>query len=283
MTIYVRTHGGLGNQLFQMSFGLEASQKNNTNLILDTSWFKSIPEQSTKRVEYFSTLFPELLLFDDLNQTMLDLKSKSSFLQKFGIKKIHIKEKYGNYYSKYFNHKHAYFDGYWHSYKYLSNNLLSKTLRLNTIKGSLIEKYQRKIKEVNSVMLHVRRGDYLQNTNQNIVLNKSYYDEGIQHILKQERSIELYIFSDDMEWVKNNWKFDVPTNYVSSNSTEDTSIEELCLMANCKHHIIANSTFSWWGAWLGHKSEQIVITPKYWLEGNSQITANLTPPSWHLI
>lgn len=283
MTIYVRTHGGLGNQLFQLSFGLEAAQINNTNLILDTSWFKNIPEKSTKRVEYFSTLCPNVSLIDDFDEVMLKLKSKANLFQKLGLNKSIIKEKYGDYDARHLNHKHGYFDGYWHSYKYLLKNLIAKQLVFAKPKSNLIKQYQEKILEKNSVMLHVRRGDYLKDTNKNIVLEKTYYDEAILYILKQEKNIELFIFSDDIEWVKNNWLFNVPTNYVIPDMEGDTSIHELELMSNCKHHIIANSTFSWWGAWLGNKTGQIVISPKNWLEDNQLITKNIIPPSWSII
>lgn len=283
MTIYVRTHGGLGNQLFQLSFGLEAAQINNTNLILDTSWFKNIPEKSTKRVEYLSSLCPNVSKTDDHDEIMLKLKFQANLFQKLGLTKSIIKEKYGTYDIRHLNHRHAYFDGYWHSYKYLQQNIISKQLVFTQPKTSLIKQYQEKILEKNSVMLHVRRGDYLQDTNKNIVLEKSYYDEAILYILKKEKNIELFIFSDDIEWVKNNWQFNVPTNYVTPDMEGDTSIHELELMSNCKHHIIANSTFSWWGAWLGNKAGQIVISPKNWLEDNQLITKNITPPSWAII
>jgi hypothetical protein len=280
MTIYVRTHGGLGNQLFQLAFGLEASQANNTNLILDLSWYKNIPDQSTKRSDYLSKLAPDVLKIENPDEIRSKLKSQTSLSQKIGLKKILIKEKYGEFNSGFLKHEHAYFDGYWHSYKYLINNLISKKIQLDSEQGSLTKQYQEDILNSNSVMLHIRRGDYLLSNNKNILLTKQYYDRAIQHMLEKKKKIQLFIFSDDINWVKNNWQFNAPSNFIEKIDTNDSSIEELKLMTLCKNHIIANSTFSWWGAWLGKHQEQVVISPKKWLENNSTITENLIPKSW---
>ncbi len=82
MTIYVRTHGGLGNQLFQLAFGLEASQANDTNLILDLSWYKNIPDQSTMRSDYLSKLAPDVLKIENPDEIRSKLKSQASLAQK---------------------------------------------------------------------------------------------------------------------------------------------------------------------------------------------------------
>ena len=280
MTIYVRTHGGLGNQLFQLAFGLEASQANNTNLILDVSWYKNIPDQSTKRSEYLSKLAPDIFKIEDVNEIKRRLKNQASLSQKVGLKKIHIKEKYGKYNSSFLGYEHAYFDGYWHSYKYLIKDLIANKIQLDSEQGNLTKQFQENILNTNSVMMHIRRGDYLLSSNQNILLNKEYYDRAIQHMLDVKNNIELFIFSDDIDWVKKNWQFNAPANYIKKIDFHDSSIEELKLMTMCKNHIIANSTFSWWAAWLGKHQEQIVISPKYWLDDNFKITENLIPKSW---
>jgi hypothetical protein len=280
MTIYVRTHGGLGNQLFQLAFGLEASYINNTNLILDTSWYKNIPDQSTKRNEYLSKIAPDVLKIEDINEIKLRLKNQASLSQKIGFRKIHIKEKYGEYSSSFMGYEHAYFDGYWHSYKYLIRDLITKKINFDSEQENLVKQYQESILNSNSVMIHIRRGDYLLSNNKNILLTKEYYDRAVQHMLNEKNNIELFIFSDDIDWVKNNWQFNATANYIEKIGFHDSSIEELKLMAMCKNHIIANSTFSWWGAWLGKHQEQIVISPKYWLDDNFKITENLIPKSW---
>ncbi len=280
MTIYVRTHGGLGNQLFQLAFGLEASQVNDTDLILDVSWYKNIPDQSTKRSEYLSKLAPDILKIENLDEIKSNLKSQASLSQKIGLKKIFIKEKYGEFSPSFLSYEHAYFDGYWHSYRYLINNLITKKIQLNSEQGSLTKQYQEDILNSHSVMLHIRRGDYLQSNNKNILLTKHYYDRAVQHMLEKKKNIQLFIFSDDIDWVKSNWQFNAPSNFIKKIDTYDSSIEELKLMTLCKNHIIANSTFSWWGAWLGKHQEQIVISPKYWLEDDFSIKDNLIPKSW---
>jgi len=96
MTVYVRTHGGLGNQLFQLAFGLEASLVNDTNLILDVSWYKNIPDQSTKRSEYLSKLAPDILKIENLDEIKSNLKSQASLSQKIGLKKFLSKKNMEN-------------------------------------------------------------------------------------------------------------------------------------------------------------------------------------------
>jgi len=147
--------------------------------------------------------------------------------------------------------------------------------------GNLYKNNEQKIKEKNSVSLHIRRGDYLtmQKAIDTIgVCPLDYYDKAIREITRKIKNPTFFIFSDDINWVKENLKTNSPTIFVSGGKLKD--YEELILMSKCKHNIIANSSFSWWGAWLNNNPNKIVIAPKKWFKDTSKNTRDLIPESW---
>ena len=118
-----------------------------------------------------------------------------------------------------------------------------------------------KIKKCESVSLHIRRGDYVKI---GLTLELDYYYEAIRYIksiMDKKTKIEIFVFSDDLEWVKRNLKIDETVNYVNIHESVCCDIDEMMLMSMCKHNITANSTFSWWGAWLNRNPSKIVVAP----------------------
>ncbi len=105
-----------------------------------------------------------------------------------------------------------------------------------------------------------------------------YYQQAIKYIQTQVNDPHFFVFSDDIGWVKSHLKIPDPVNYVSNNDI--SSQEELLLMSSCKHNIIANSSFSWWGAWLNQYPEKIVIAPKKWFNLETIDTRDLIPETW---
>jgi hypothetical protein len=95
-------------------------------------------------------------------------------------------------------------------------------------------------------------------------------------------NLHLYIFSDDMDWAKANLKFDVQTTYVENNTGENSYLD-MQLISLCKHNVIANSSFSWWGAWLNKKPEKIVVAPVKWFNDDTVNTKDIVPETWHKI
>ena len=136
------------------------------------------------------------------------------------------------------------------------------------------------MKEHQSVSLHIRRGDYLAKISLQVLglMPMEYYTKGIDYISSKKANTVYYIFSDDINWVKENLKID-NARFVSGNIAK-THIEDLYLMSQCKHHIIANSSFSWWGAWLNDDQDKIVIAPKQWFNKGPQDTQDLIPGTW---
>jgi hypothetical protein len=129
--------------------------------------------------------------------------------------------------------------------------------------------------------MHVRRGDYASNPKTGAthgLCSLDYYEEAIRYISERVEQPIFFIFSDDINWVKCNLKVDFPCQYVDHNKSME-SFNDMRLMSLCQHHIIANSSFSWWGAWLNPGQKKIVIAPRRWFL-NSNNVEDLYPASW---
>ncbi|GAP71347.1 hypothetical protein SAMD00024442_11_4 [Candidatus Symbiothrix dinenymphae] len=135
-----------------------------------------------------------------------------------------------------------------------------------------------KIEKCNSVSLHVRRGDYLHFPEYfGEICTLDYYEKAIDYICSKVDSPVFYVFSDDVEWVKNNLRLPGEAVFVDWNTGED-SWQDMCLMSYCKHNIVANSTFSWWGAWLNRNEGKTVIAPFRFCNGAE--IPDFIPASW---
>jgi hypothetical protein len=132
------------------------------------------------------------------------------------------------------------------------------------------------------VSLHVRRGDYLLATEGSLALTLAYYQAAIGIVQASRTDTSLFVFSDDIKFARENLPRDIHTTFVDHNDAW-TGYEDLRLMSACKHNIIANSSFSWWAAWLNPHREKIVIAPKYWLCTRDSHYPDLYPVNWMLI
>jgi len=168
--------------------------------------------------------------------------------------------------------KDLYLSGYWQSERYFKNieNLIQSdfttTAEPNQENKTLMEEMSR----VNAVSLHIRKGDYLSNNKYKDFfggLDISYYKNAIDHIQQKVSSPKFYIFSDNIEWCRSEFNNLQNTLFIDHN-LGNQSYMDLVLMSKCKHNIIANSTFSWWGAWLNKNSDKIVIVPNNWFQTN---------------
>jgi Glycosyl transferase family 11 len=134
----------------------------------------------------------------------------------------------------------------------------------------------------NSVSLHIRRGDYTLPAEGNVALPIAYYARAIAQFKNILRNPTFFIFSDDIQFAKENFGKDTAAVFVDHNDPLSAH-EDLRLMSSCRHHIIANSTFSWWGAWLNGSDEKLVLAPRHWLVANCPAKNDLMPPSWRLL
>jgi hypothetical protein len=138
------------------------------------------------------------------------------------------------------------------------------------------------IKQTTSVSLHVRRGDYVTNTTTaqfHGTCSLAYYHAAVDYIAAQVSDPHFFVFSDDLDWVAKNLPILHLTTLVDVNGP-DRGVADMSLMTACQHHIIANSSFSWWGAWLNPSTRKIVVAPKRWFNQVGHDTRDLLPESW---
>jgi len=289
--IIIKLNGGLGNQMFQYAFGRAYSLKCNIDMKLDITWFEKVPISDTKR-NYELDIFSLPISFAK-NHEIKDIKGFTSFLPDRFFKLLHRKFPFlSNSYCPENSYSfdpsilkcrnHAYFEGYWQSYKYFDSfrDIILKDFTYTlpiSIKTQQLEKI---ILQSNSISLHVRRGDYVSNAQANSyhgVASLIYYKDAISYISKRIEKIQLFIFSDDIAWVKEHLNIDMNVLYVDY---KKNAFEDIYLMSKCKHNIIANSSFSWWGAYLNENESKIVIAPKQWFTDLTIDTTDLIPSEW---
>lgn len=279
--IIVRVFGGLGNQIFQYAF-YKCLECNNDDVYLDISDYNIHHHHNGFELDKVFKIKFNKATNKEIKKISFD---KKSFLYRlirkiFKIELVKTSEytemkdicdvKIGNI------EQEVYFNGFWQDIKYVEfiENELRKELIFN-------EKLSGKNKDVidkfigrETVSIHIRRGDYLNNKSLGGICNNEYYLNAIEYINKVIDRPVFFIFSDDIEWVKNNFKLKSECIYVDWNKEEE-SYKDMQLMSMCKHNIIANSTFSWWGAWLNMNRNKIVICPKKWFNNkNSNLQVN---------
>jgi len=177
----------------------------------------------------------------------------------------------------------VYLVGYWQTERYFDWNrarLLQDIQLIAPLPSNmpLLEE----IRSTNSVALHIRRGDYVSNAaaaHFHGLCDMAYYRAAINALKVRTPDIHVYVFSDEPAWAQANLSLDVPTQYVDANSTDKGHID-LELMRNCKNHVIANSSFSWWGSWLCESNEQIVYAPSRWFADQNTDTSDVVPTRW---
>jgi len=168
-----------------------------------------------------------------------------------------------------------YLVGYWQSEKYFKSVIaqIREAFRFRLpLEGQNIELAAR-ISQTQAVSLHVRRGDYASNLKTKAVhglCSLDYYRAAVAHVVRKVDKPEFFIFSDDINWVRTNLQLDFPHNFVEHNK-EASSYIDMQLMSLCRHHVIANSSFSWWGAWLNPSLEKIVVVPRLWFVNNNNV------------
>jgi hypothetical protein len=175
-------------------------------------------------------------------------------------------------------------DGYWQSERYFADvaDLVRREFSFKRSAGGRNAEVAAEIAACNSVSLHVRRGDYATDPvvmAMHGVCSLDYYDRAVEYIVERVSDPVFFLFSDDPDWVREQLKVHGSVRVVDHNGP-DAGCEDLRLMGQCNHHIIANSTFSWWGAWLNLNPDKIIVAPKQWFADESLDTTDLLPASW---
>jgi hypothetical protein len=179
---------------------------------------------------------------------------------------------------------HVYLEGYWQTEKYFKDikEIILRDFTIVEEPDPRNKTMADQIRGSESVSIHVRRGDYVTNPTTNAyhgTCSEDYYKKAIQIIKNRVHKPQFFIFSDDLTWVREHLDIGYPTVFVDFNGP-DKDYEDLRLMSLCQNHIIANSSFSWWGAYLGSDPGKIVIAPKRWFKKTDIITSDLLPESW---
>jgi hypothetical protein len=272
--IIVELGGGLGNQMFQYACGRKLAISNKTELILDTTFLWK-DKLRNYNLNMFNIKGKKVWY---VGKEMLFLKAKLS-----GKEFVTINQQGRKFNPKLLKSKgNLYVKGYWQSEKYF-NNIRSFLLKDFDIKGkkkAVISRMLKKIKKSNSVCLHVRRGDYVTDKTVRSVhglCSVDYYKKAINKISSKVKNPVFFVFSDDPLWAEENIKSKYPMHYAGLDE-RNTEEEDMLLMQNCKHFIIANSSFSWWGAWLSQNKKKIVIAPKKWFV--KEDAGDLVPSKW---
>ena len=277
--IVVHLSGGLGNQMFQFAAGYALAKKVNGELSII---FSSGMGDTQRKYE--------LNNFKDINSYYTHFKHSPFWIFTRFIFFFKIKKSFHE--SNTFVYDPAFFDvgqnvdifGYFQSEKYF-NFIRKDILSIFKFKRASDPNYLevvKKIKASNSVSVHIRRGDYVLNKTTNAfhgVLSIAYYKKAINHIKANVYKPKLFLFTDDPEWVGKNFNFLGRFDLIDINRGE-LSYRDMELMSLCKHNIIANSSFSWWGAWLNLNQDKIVIAPKKWLRDESVPLNDIIPDSW---
>lgn len=297
VTVLVR--GGLGNQMFEYATGLSVARRNGTRLLLDTTILRDrtpLKERTFRNLDLdVFTLTPEVTALSKISSTipvwglwagidMVLVKLRDMV----GVQKI-IKEKKDQIFDKEFfdaaarAHGNVYLWGFWQTPKYFEGieNELRDAFRFKYPFTGEAAAIAEKVAKTNSVSLHVRRADYLLAKYKGLYgdTNLDYYRQAVAYFVQNVKDPKFFVFSDDIAWCRDNLKLPPGAMFVDRSSEGPKASFHLHLMSLCKHNIIANSSFSWWGAWLNQNPGKTVIAPKQWSIATNE-PLDIVPDGW---
>lgn len=282
--IIVNLKGGIGNQMFQYALGRKLALKNNDMFKLETDGLARANDVGDIYRPFSLDAFQiekNIATPEEVRALKYPYGIISKGLRWFNFKIL--KRTHTMFEPAALNQTGDIFlDGYWQSPLYFENirDTLLAEFQLNTPRSAAVEKYKAEIDKRNSVSIHVRRGDYVKNPQVQKefgICTANYYSAAVAHITEHVADPTFFVFSDDMAWVKEH--LPLPTSAVFVRDPDLRDVEELALMSMCGHNIIANSTFSWWGAWLNANPNKVVVAPTPWFD-NDKYDPSLLPDSW---
>ena len=288
----VRFIGGLGNQMFQQAFLIALEQTSGDKVYIDTSEYSRKQQHNGYELERVFGIknleanYKDISKFTCLfhNSLLNKIYTKLSFLRQSDIKEKHS---YKYFPSILHQHKDGYYDGYWQCHKYFDTyrDIILKTFQFIEFTDNRNIKLSRMISEdKNSVSIHIRRGDYLRHYLYNGLCGLDYYIAAIDKIKELKGpKLNFYIFSNDTLWCKENIIPCLESNrciIVDWNQREN-SFRDMQLMSLCQNNIIANSSFSWWAAYLNTKKDTVIIAPQKWI--NQPLEYSMQLPEWILL
>lgn len=295
--ILVSIFGGLGNQMFQYATAKALAKRLGVELKLDIQHVNDRHYRKDFTYKNYELcvfeIKEQIATIEEVRGYIPNLWNTNKFiLQLYRLKRIikgrrlyHEKQKFTVERRIFSIKNNTYLYGYFQSagyFEHIREDLLS-AFKLNYSPNKENSLLISQINTENSVSIHIRRGDYIQSIFAILDMD-NYYQKAIQLICEQVVSPSFYIFTNDYDWAFDNFEhLPIKKRIVQINKTEEEAHMDMILMSHCKHNICANSSFSWWGAWLNQHSEKIVIAPQLWLreqEENIGAANGLIPEKW---
>ena len=289
--VAVRIVGGLGNQLFQYSTARSLADRLGSELILDCSDSRD----RSVELDQFNIRARLIGSRSEIRKTHLNLpgtlgrkisKAVQLALPPFIRIDNHTFKQWKEGPERQFDRRitalqgRIYLSGYWQSYRYFENDRdqICADLDLKRSVSSTSFRWKLRIRQSNSVCLHVRRGDYLLREAEFGQCKLPYYQNAMALLRSRTNRPTFFVFSDDLAWCRSNFNLD-DVVFVDCHTPEQVT-DELDLMRSCRHHIIANSTLSWWSAWLATASDQIVVAPQPWFTSGGPSYNDIILKEW---
>lgn len=272
----IRFKGGLGNQMFQFAFYQSLIAQGH-----EVKGYLGYYEKGADGNPYvLEKVFPNVIVDQCTEEQYQKYNNRYRRETKTHIgcylnthvkpfRSVWMEDEDGVFDSEVYKRKNCVFNGYWQSEKYFQNieTIIREKYTFCVQNPQLLELAD-KIQKEKRVAVHIRRGDYLSELNVKTlgnICNKEYYSKAMEIMSQKVADPKYAFFSDDMEWVKNELRFEDAIYINKKDFEEYEDWYDMYLMSKCSHNIIANSSFSWWGAWLNHNPDKIVIAPSRWL------------------
>ena len=271
--VIVRIFSGLGNQMFQYAL-LCALEAQGVPVKADLGLYRRAKDGRVYELESVFGLRP--LLAGTAESAWMQAISKLG-LKIFGKPYKEYESTFGYFNPAILQRRHAYLNGYWQCEQYFSAiaPVIRERFRFPEMQDEGNKVWLEQIRTVESVSLHIRRTDFVQQYNWGIA--PDYYEQAVHYLNQQLHQPEYFVFTDDPAWAREHLRGS-RFHFIEGN-TGAASFRDMQLMSHCRHHIIANSSFSWWGAWLNPRKDKKVIAPDCW-QPQLQGTRDIIPPGW---
>lgn len=289
--IIVRMLGGLGNQMFQHAVGTALARHHSCELRWDLSAYAFAESQRSFELQrVFGLDLPRA--DESAFRSLLGWRGQRAVRTLFNQRYLtwarpsaYVIEPHFQFWPGFWSQpSSSYLDGYWQSARYFeaTNRAIREAFTFPIGLSNLNQAVANQIESCNSVSIHVRRGDYMTNPSTNQYhgcCSPAYYTRATREMSDQLDDPHFFVFSDDPEWAQTNLALPAPCTFIAHNQG-DASYNDMHLMSLCRHNIIANSSFSWWGAWLGASPDKLVIAPKQWFKNGLIDTSDLYCSDW---
>lgn len=290
--IITRLIGGLGNQMFQYATGRALAQRLETSLKLDTTPFETY-DLHRYALHHFNIRAP-LATPADLDRVARGQSWKRRAwnaavcgLTLGAVRPIRYISEEGHAFDPQILRLKGdvYLSGYWQSERYFRNvdRVIRHEFTQVTPRVAANQRCAGRIQaQAESVSLHVRRADYVSDARTTVLhglCSPAYYQRCLQRLRDRVGTPHVFVFSDDIAWARRELDLGCPTTYLGHNGP-DRNYEDLALMSQCRHHIIGNSTFSWWGAWLDPRPGKLVFAPTPFFDQSDRDDSDLVPEAW---